>query len=177
MDDQAHHLPPSAMEHVQFTLLPPRSILQIKPWIGQGSRPPVASWPSRIGASLESGAARVLCLAPDEWLVVSTEPDAFEMVEDWNGFVIADLTQGWETLELRGSSSRELLTKGCGLDWHPRSFPPGHCARTRFARIPLLILCTDSLRFELYVARSYSRYLQDWIADAAIEFASYHAMI
>jgi sarcosine oxidase subunit gamma len=72
---------------------------------------------------------------------------------------------------VRGSAARELLSKGCGLDLHPESFPAGHCARARFAQIPVVIECLEEPpRFEMTVARSYLQYLQSWLEDAAVEF-------
>jgi sarcosine oxidase subunit gamma len=71
-----------------------------------------------------------------------------------------------------------VLSKSCGLDFHPRRFALGHCARTRFAQIPVLIDCVDALpRFELYVQKSYSHYLEDWLIDAALEFEDSRAAV
>jgi sarcosine oxidase subunit gamma len=64
-----------------------------------------------------------------------------------------------------------LLSKGCGLDLHPRSFPAGRCARTRFAQIPVVLDCPDEdSRFDMYAGRSYRQYLHEWLLDAAVEF-------
>jgi sarcosine oxidase subunit gamma len=83
------------------------------------------------------------------------------------GAVLVDITDGIAAFEMHGPAVRDLLAQGCGLDFHPRSFPPGHCARTRFAQIAVLIDCLDELRFVLYVSRSYAHYLQSWLIDAA----------
>jgi sarcosine oxidase subunit gamma len=133
--------------------------------------------PLQVGAML-SGPTRVMCVGPHEWLLVSPERDALTLRESLEpnlatqGLVLVDVTGGLATLEVRGPATRELLTKGCGLDLLSRRFPVGRCARTRFAQIPLTIACLEEPpRFELYVGRSYAHYLHTWIIDAAAEFA------
>jgi sarcosine oxidase, subunit gamma len=132
--------------------------------------------PSEVGTML-CGSTRILCLGPDEWLVLATESDAaavraqLEAQLASTSHALVDLSDGLAALEVQGGAARELLSKGCGLDLHPRSFPEGRCARTRFAQIPVVIECLDdSPRFELTVQRSYLQYLHGWLADAAIEF-------
>ena len=84
------------------------------------------------------------------------------------GVALVDVTDALVSFEIHGPATRDVLSKGCGLDFHPRSFLPGQCARTRFAQIPVLIECIDeSSRFELSVAQSYSAYLHSWLKDAA----------
>jgi sarcosine oxidase subunit gamma len=139
-----------------------------------------------------AGAVRVLCVAPGEWLFISYEQDAARIREAFaadlldekpaahassagrleraaagRGAVLVDITDGVAAFEAQGPAVRDLLAQGCGLDFHPRSFPPGLCARTRFAQIAVLIDCLDELRFVLYVSRSYAHYLQSWLTDAA----------
>jgi sarcosine oxidase subunit gamma len=81
---------------------------------------------------------------------------------------LVDLTAGLVVFEVSGSAVREILAKSCGLNFHPRRFGPGHCARTRFAQIPVVIDCIqDPGIFELYAPRSYLHYLKDWVCDAA----------
>lgn len=160
-----------------------RTLLLMKSWLPEhtsGSKPVVLAGqelPSPVGATT-SGSLRALCTGPGEWLIASPTHrnsslrDHIEPDLPQQGLLIVDLSDGLAALEVRGSAVRELLSKGCGLDLHPRSFPAGRCARTRFAQISVVIVCLDeSPRFELYVARSYSHYLQSWLGDAAVEFA------
>jgi sarcosine oxidase subunit gamma len=160
-----------------------RTILRLQSWLPQRAREkPILlagqEMPLQVGATL-SGPTRVLCVGPQEWLLVSQERDAASMCERLEGdlarqgLMLADLTDGLTTFEVRGPAARELLTKGCGLDLHPRRFPVGRCARTRFAQILLTVACVDEpQRFELYVGRSYAHYLHTWIIDAATEFVT-----
>jgi sarcosine oxidase, subunit gamma len=134
--------------------------------------------PRDVGAVL-SGSLRILCLAPGEWLLVSDEPLspdssqrlAIELAAQ--GAVLVDTTDGVDVLNIRGPSARDVLSKGCGLDLHPDAFPRAGCARTRFAQMFVIIEHVDDAPgFRLYVARSYRRFLTDWLEDAAVEFNS-----
>jgi sarcosine oxidase subunit gamma len=132
--------------------------------------------PSRVGET-QADSTRVLCLGPRDWLLVSNQyaPCTLRrsLEPDWasEGLVLVDMSEGLAVLEVQGTASRELLAKGCGLDLHPRRFPVGHCARTRFAQIAGVIDCLgEPSRFELFVVRSYADYLHAWLRDAAVEF-------
>ena len=119
----------------------------------------------------------MLCLAPGDWLIISqvlsgTKLHARLLTEiPEHGFALVDLSQALTTVRVAGRAARDLLSKGCGLDLHPRNFPDGRCARTRFAQIPLIIDCVGSQpQFELYAGGSYSSYLQSWLSSATAEF-------
>lgn len=165
---------------IQITPLSGRTVLRLKCWLAgsvTGGKPVALAGqvlPSQVGETV-SESAHVLCVGPGDWLIVSDEPASGvrERVGSdvaQQGIAIVELTDGLASVELRGPGVREVLSKGCALDWHPRHFPAGRCARTRFAQVPVVIECLDdSPRFELTVARSYFRYLHAWLTDAATE--------
>lgn len=122
---------------------------------------------------------RILALSPGEWMLISDsgspstihEQIAAEVASQ--SAVLVDVTDGLGALKVRGPLAREVLSKGCGLDFHPSAFPVGRCARTRFAQMSAIIDHVDAApSFHIYVARSYLRYLADWLADAAVEFTN-----
>jgi sarcosine oxidase, subunit gamma len=144
-----------------------RAILSLKTWM----RAPV-SLPSL--ASGVGGAARLLALGPDEWLMISDSLDgpglhgAVAALARSHGMAAVDLSQGMAGLKLKGTAARDVLASGCGLDLHPRAFPVGRCTRTRLAQLAVVIECTHSEpQYELYVGASYLPYLQAWLEDAA----------
>jgi sarcosine oxidase subunit gamma len=168
---------------VEITPIADRTVLRLKSWLPEhrtGSKPVVLAGqelPTQVGAIL-SGPAHVLSIGPAEWLLISHGHPAsslHELIESdlsGQGLVAVDLSDGLVGLEVQGTAARDVLSKGCGLDFHPRTFPTGRCARTRFAQIPLVIECLDDRpRFELYVARSHVHYLSEWLTDAAAEFS------
>lgn len=165
----------------QFAAVPGRGCLRLRSWLPQhtdGSQPVTLAdetLPARVGAVL-SGAGRVLCVGPANWLVVGATQAVAELAQRLapqarqQGLALVDQSDAFTVLRLSGSEVREVLAKGCGLDLHPRSFGPGRCAGARFAQIPAVIDCLEESVFELYVVRSYAHYVQSWLRDAALEF-------
>lgn len=112
-------------------------------------------------------------LGPDQWLLVSDSMSANELIASVDEklsnqlYATADLSDGLDCFELAGPATRTILSMGCGLDLDSSAFTYGQCARTRFACVPLVIAATGEDQFDLYVDRSYSHYLQQWITNAA----------
>ncbi|MGH8139093.1 MAG: sarcosine oxidase subunit gamma [Steroidobacteraceae bacterium] len=134
--------------------------------------------PSTVGA-ISPGDPRVLCLAPGDWLFVSDRlrgPQTQGGIRHRFGnesLAAVDLSDALAVIRIEGDDAREVLSKGCGLDFHVRHFPANHCARTRFAQLPLVIECREHPQaFELSVARSYCSYLRSWLLDSAAEFTA-----
>jgi sarcosine oxidase, subunit gamma len=130
--------------------------------------------PNTTGGSAERA---VFWLGPDEWLIV-TAPDAqLQLTEELEAALqgqhvaITDLSGGQCAIAVSGPRARELLAKGCGLDLHPRKFPPGRCAQTVLAKAGVLICHWDeSPAFEVLVRRSFADHLWSWLRAAAQSF-------
>jgi sarcosine oxidase, subunit gamma len=134
--------------------------------------PPPLLMPSDLAADV-----RVLTLGPSEWLAVCDRIDANRLRERLDhhfagqGITGVELSCGIKVLRVEGAATRELLSKGCGLNLDPDSFPVGKSTRTRFAQLAVVMDCVDpSPCFELYVGRSYLGWLTAWLEDAAAEF-------
>jgi len=160
----------------------PRAVLEISSWLPEiqtreralslGGR----ELPRDVGATLP-GSLHVLCPAPGKWMLICEEQSPASIIDRYademasQGATLIDSTDGIGVLSVSGPVASDVLLKGSGLDFHPRAFPVGRCARTRFAQMAVII---DHIgvepSFRLYVARSYLIFLTDWIADAAVEF-------
>ena len=152
--------------------------------IGVRVRPPVAAYlagvplplePNRVASMRE---VRTLWLGPDEWLVTAPEgaaPDLLGRLSRALGnrhAAVSDLSASRAIIEISGRQARTLLEKGCGIDLHPRSFGPGSCAQTLFAKLPVIIDQTSPApSYRLFAGRSAARWLCRWLIDAAEEFA------
>jgi sarcosine oxidase, subunit gamma len=116
----------------------------------------------------------VLWLGPDEWLVLdgteTTEPAglAAELTTLLSGthHSVVDVSANRTVLELTSEDRHELLSTGCGLDLHPRSWYYGMCAQTLLARVPV-ILQERSDATRVFVRPSYADWLLDWMLAAA----------
>ncbi|MEN8195854.1 MAG: sarcosine oxidase subunit gamma family protein [Pseudomonadota bacterium] len=138
-----------------------------------GTAPPVEA-NTTVAASKNT----ILWLGPDEWLVVTPADKQGEAEAALAGALegqhvsIVDGTDARTTIRLHGANARNVLMKGCPLDLHPRVFGPGQCAQSILAKADVLIhQLDDTPTYDIYVLCSFSRYLWDWLADAAKEFS------
>jgi sarcosine oxidase subunit gamma len=166
---------------LHLTVTSERALLEIRSWLpehklGQQSATLMGrALPSEVGAT-QMGPLQVMCLAPAEWLLVAPGQWAATFgrhvaAASEQELVLLDVTDAYATLRVRGRAAGAVLSKGCGVDLHPRAFPSGRCARTRFAHVPLIIHHIDDERgFDLHIARSCLRWLAHWLQDAALEF-------
>ena len=166
-------------------VLEPCTIIRVQSW-DIAEAPPQAlnvAWPRAVGSEVAgtlaaeqwrtSGVA-ILCIGPADWLVLTGNADASELLQLFNGafsagtFRATNLSAAFTRIEVHGAHARELLSKGCSLDLHAHAFAPGQIARTRFAGMPVTIRCRQSSTFEFMVSASYGEYLHSWLADAAL---------
>jgi sarcosine oxidase subunit gamma len=163
-------------EVVQVALSQRRTLLRLKAWQQDGALVELdgRQLPAHVGETL-GGPLRVQCIGPGDWLILSNESAASALLANLEGglrqrgLAFVDVTDALACIEVGGAAARDVLSRACGLDFHPRSFPVGFCARTRFAQVPVVIECLDEApRFELSVSRSYVTYLIRWLADASV---------
>ncbi len=123
-----------------------------------------------------SGQRNVLWLGPDEWLVVDGLTQVGEIEEavrqafppDWGSVV--DVSANRTLIELSGPRARDVLSRGCSLDLHPRSFRPGMCAQTLLAKTAVILWQTDDTpTFKVFVRASFAAHLARWLTDASVE--------
>lgn len=109
---------------------------------------------------------RALSLAPGEWLLVSERPltaaiarAAAELAGATHHF--ANVSHGQVVFSLSGPKAMAFIARACSLDLHPRVFPPGRCAQSLFAQIPVLIHhYSGGPTFHLYFDASFEAHLR-----------------
>jgi sarcosine oxidase, subunit gamma len=105
-----------------------------------------------------------LWLGPDEWLLFGTtrQPAAYRSA--------VDVSAARTALRLHGAAARDLLSKLCSVDLHPRSFAPGHVAQTLVARVQVVVWqLDDEPTYRLLVRNSFADHLAAALLDAAAE--------
>jgi sarcosine oxidase subunit gamma len=119
----------------------------------------------------------VIWVGPDRWLVVEPERPGRELIARLSEAltstpaVLVDLSHGRTVFRITGRSSRDLLAKGCGIDFHPRAFPAGSCAQSLFGHVGTLLHAVDEApSFDLYLARSFALTVWEWITESAAEY-------
>jgi sarcosine oxidase subunit gamma len=128
--------------------------------------------PTAPNTAWEQGPRAVLWLGPDEWLVLGPPHAGAEIVGelevalDGSHRSILDVSANRVALELSGPRAKEVLSMGCSLDLHPRSWRPGMCGQTMLARAQV-ILHERSDTTGILVRPSFADYLVDWLIVAA----------
>ena len=160
----------------------PCSIIRVQTWDCGAAAPKVEQvvgipWPREAG-TVANGRADIICSGPADWLVISRDPDATALLQqleealEESSFRATNVSSALACIEVESPEVRALLAKGCALDLHPSRFPPGRCARTRFAGMPVIVRCTLNSTFQCIVASSYRDYLVSWLTDASREFST-----
>ncbi len=123
-----------------------------------------------------SGGHRIYWLGPDEWLIVTALRDTAGLLDTLRGALaaqraaITEVSGGQVVMRLAGARARDVLAKGCTIDFHPQVFQAGHCAQTALAKANVLIGLLDaSPTYEIIVRRSFADYLERWLRHAARE--------
>jgi len=113
-------------------------------------------------ASANNG-VHALWLAPGEWLLVG------EGEEIDTTAASSDLSHGRTVFRIPAGPAREILAKGCPLDLREMTFRPGQCAQSVLSAVTILVhYLDDGAHMDIYVARSYGRFIHDWLKDAAL---------
>jgi len=137
-----------------------------------GVSPPVE--PNTVASVGEIG---VLLLGPDEWLVCAPAEngalaDRLDAALAGQHHSVIDVSQGRVVLELEGADARAVLAQGTSLDLSSRSFGPGRCAQTTFARVPVILQQMDEApRFRIFVRPSFASYVTEWLKGAIAELS------
>jgi sarcosine oxidase subunit gamma len=117
------------------------------------------------------GDLRVFWLGPDEWLLITAAGEGSAMADGLRRATcglhaaIAVISGGQTVIGIEGPQATDLLSRGCTLDLHPRSFGGRCCAQTLVAKSPALIWrLPDDRGFELAIRRSFADYLWLWLS-------------
>jgi sarcosine oxidase, subunit gamma len=129
--------------------------------------------PSKPNTVAQGKGFDVLWLGPDEWLVRSNEARVATLETKLRvGFdgayaVAVDVGSGYTVVEVSGERVRDVLSRGCPLDLHPRVFARGQCAQSHFFKAAIVLIPTAENTFEIVVRRSFADYFCRIMLDAA----------
>ena len=130
--------------------------------------------PTEPNRSILAGSTQICWTGPHKWWIVDTDQrHSAESLASQLGDSAAVTAQGHgrSCIRLSGPNARDLLAKGCTLDFHASRFSAGHCAQTSLGHVNALInYIDDEPLFDLFVLRSYAVSFWEWTTDAAQEF-------
>lgn len=121
----------------------------------------------------------IMCLGPGEWLVIircGTPRAVMWELSKISSVSGTDVTDGSVIFGLSGRHARDVLMKGCAIDLHSKSFRTNDCTRTLLAEVGIILYLGNALtssgdeQFQIWIPRSYGRYLGKWIEDASSEY-------
>lgn len=127
--------------------------------------------------TLSSADHQIYWLGPDESLIITSDARSQDLLARLRKSLsgqhasVIDVTGGQVSMHLSGTAVRDVLAKGCTLDFDPGVFKAGTCAQSALAKANVLLgLINDQPTFELIVRRSFGKYLMLWLEHAAQEF-------
>lgn len=125
-------------------------------------------FPTKIGRSHFSAAMSILCLGPDEWLVIADPKDEmklskiFAKIEADFTVSITDVSHRNIGFDVAGTDATRLLNAGCPLDLSLDAFPIGKTTRTIFESASIILTRTGETDFQIECWRSFAPYLRDY---------------
>jgi len=118
-------------------------------------------------------------LGPNEWLLVSNdmitkdsndydlEKVLFNEISKKNLGAVTNVSDQYTIFNLTGSNIFEIISKGCPFDFNSESFGDNKAVQTVLNHIDVTIHRRNEEDVDLYVRRSFSKHLWNWIKDSA----------
>ena len=129
--------------------------------------------PVQANTASVSGDRQLFWLGPDEWLLKlpAGQGDAVEAAIRaalvGKHISAVQVGSGNTTFTVQGPAAADLLSRGCPLDLHARSFPDGSLAQSHVAKANVVLLCVKAeTSYEITVRRSFADYLFKWLCEA-----------
>jgi sarcosine oxidase subunit gamma len=131
--------------------------------------------PTEFNTFTQTGERMIIWLGPDEWLLLSENGSAEEIIadldtDDAGHIAITNISDALGVLALEGVHARDVLAKHCALDFHPSVFTIGMTAQSLISHAGVTIICRDEDSFMLIARSSFMAYLLDLIKDASLEY-------
>ena len=116
---------------------------------------------------------RILCVAPNTWLVVSSKENIINMIKEKcsdENFAVTDISHSRAVIQIKGMQTKELLKKGCPINFN--IFEKNMCVGSVFNGITVVIdlIDTNPNTFNILTLRSFGESFYHHITDAALEF-------
>jgi len=120
----------------------------------------------------------ILWLSPDEWLLYSNdknnlknknslEDKLFDQISKAKLGSVANVTDHWVMINLKGNNIFELLAAGCPFNFCNFKNSKGAVTQTLLNHIDVIIHNKNINDLNLFVRRSFSNHLWSWINDSA----------
>lgn len=129
-----------------------------------------------INRFAREGERSILRLGPDEWLVLGPEDDdealgaALAASLEGRFHALVDIGHRNTAFTLSGPGAAEAISSGCALDLAAAAFPAGAGTRTLLGKSEVVLMrLDDAPTYRIEVWRSYARYLDSFLREAATD--------
>ena len=117
--------------------------------------------------------SRILWCGPKNWLLISSKKDLMENIQKTfyeNTFAVTELSHSRTIIELEGKNSKEILKKGCPINFN--EMKKNNCVNSIFNGITITIDMVEDNpdKIRLFALRSFGESLCHSITDASLEF-------
>ena len=133
--------------------------------------------PLEVGKIAFKDKISVICTGPNEWLIVSNdsveengnsfeiENILYENISKKNLGAVTNVTDQFSIFSLEGSNIYEVLSKSSPFNFE--TLIDNSSAQTLLNNIDITIVKKNNVNIDLFVRRSFSEHLWDWIKDSA----------
>ncbi len=118
---------------------------------------------------------RLLNIGPTRWLAIGRDGDALtariQAAVEPAGAAVVDQTHGRAILRLSGPAVRDVLSRGTGVDLHPRVLAEDCTVQTALFHVAVTLdRRAGSSTFDLHVARGYAQSVFERLIEVARPF-------
>ncbi|WP_424981492.1 sarcosine oxidase subunit gamma [Maritalea sp. S77] len=128
--------------------------------------------PAKIGSTHRDDALLIMCLAPDEWLIITEPEHGAEIAKKCEAytsspFSLVDVSHRNVGFQISGEGAAHLINVGCPLDLDLKAFPVGKCTRTIFERAEIVLSRDAETVFCVEIWRSFAPYFLSLLSNGA----------
>ena len=129
--------------------------------------------PNEANTSSFSENFNALWLSPDEWMVYTNKKNndifdkVFKEISSLNYGAVTNVSDQWVCINISGDKLYELLSMSCPFDFSKFKDMKGSTTQTIVNHIDVIIHNLGDNNINLFVRRSFSNHLWDWLNDGA----------
>ena len=121
--------------------------------------------PTESNTSTSNRELSALWLSPDEWMVYTNSMN--KEISSLNYGAVTNVSDQWVCINISGDKLYELLSMSCPFNFSKFKDTKGSTTQTIINHIDVIIHNLGDNNINLFVRRSFSNHLWDWLNDGA----------
>lgn len=128
------------------------------------------SLPTKLGTVQRDDDTLIMCLAPDEWLIIASPDSKAQVMKKCDRYTasphsLVDVSHRNIAFRISGEGAAQLINVGCPLDLDLAAFPVGKCTRTIFERAEIVLMREAETVFRIEIWRSFAPYFMSLLTN------------